>query len=183
MKQFYKFDDEEKIVESIQDHWIILAKYFSAYAVGWVIALFFYEIAVLINDSSPVLAQIILFVSFITVMAINHWLFIYLLYWELSTWVITTKRLIDFRFLPYVQHDTSFIVISEIHEIDKWKHGILKNLFNYGDVEINLPAIPKPHMFHYVPKPSRFATMIHTIHKTKHPNRLDIAQVRAIFRG
>ena len=92
-----------------------------------------------------------------------HFLFLLIFQYILSSWFVTNKRILDFATTPYVRDDTMFINIGEIHQIEKHKHGLMQNIFNYGDIIINLLAIRESIVLHYVPDPSLFVSIVELI--------------------
>lgn len=172
-----KLDDNEQMVVALQDHWVTLVMPIFIYIVGTLLAVILGAIGVIFFPEQEVVKGLFILGATAVGLLFHHWLFIYLFEHEISAWIITTKRVISFSFLPYVKHDVSFIIISELHEIDKRKHGLLKNILNYGDVEINLAATPTPVIFHYVPRTSAFVNLLETLHKTP-PDDIVIERLR-----
>jgi len=151
----------EKIIESVDDHWIVLVKPLAFYVLGWGVVGVLMVLAQAINQES---VRVVLFlISLLTITALNHILMGFFLYWKASSLVITNRRLVDFQFLPYVRHDLRSIKINEIDEIEKIKRGLWRNIFNYGDLKINLAAMPKPIEIKNIPVPSRVAGVIHGV--------------------
>lgn len=182
MKRYrIELTEGEKFIIAIDDHWVSIVgpMAFMALAFG-MSALFFVAAFFLSSTHWWVGAGFYLFAGMMALFAL-HWTFIYLFEWELSTWIVTTRRILNVRFLPYVRHDVGYIMIHEIHEIEKHKRGILKNLLNFGNIEINLAAIPQPTIFRYMPKPSAFANLIQTIHKSSNPDELSVDGLRKLY--
>lgn len=172
-----KLDDGEQMVVALQDHWITMVMPITIYLIGTVLAAIVAGFGTVFFADHATLRGIFILAATAIGLLFHHWLFIYFFEHEISAWIVTTKRVISFSFLPYVKHDVTFIIISELHEIDKFKRGLLQNLLNYGTVEVNLAATPTPVKFRYVPRTSAFVNLLETLHKTP-PNEVDIERLR-----
>jgi hypothetical protein len=181
MKSEFELDPSEEWVISTHAHWVMLVIPVMLYVLGWGVVVFLVFLGSAVSSGAEWLALILYLVALGVLVVIHHWLMIYLYSWQLSSWAVTTKRIIHFQFLPYVQHDTSFVMIGEIHEIDKIKHGIFANILNYGNVDINLAAIPEPLKFTMVPRPGAFVNLVETLHKQ--PGHFDLKQLRKLYYG
>lgn len=182
MKRYrIQLTEGEKFIIAIDDHWVSLFVPFLLFLLGWVMALFLSYCAWFIVQDHVFWSGLLYLIAICTSVVVSHWFFIYLFQWELSAWIITTRRIIDLRFLPYVRHDVGFTMINEIHDIEKHKRGLVKNLLDYGDIEVNLAAIPRSTIFTYVPKPSAFANLIQTIHKASNPDELNVEDLRKLY--
>lgn len=174
-----KLDEDEKLIVALQDHWVTMVIPVLVFLMGMGLSAVIAVSAVGLFDA-PLFRGIALLFSLGVGLIFTHWLFIYALEHEVSAWIVTSKRLILFQFLPYVRHDVSFVSISEMHEIDKRKHGLLQNLLNYGDVKIELAANPDAVILKYVPRTSAFVNLIETLHETP-PDDLDIERLKANY--
>ncbi len=111
-----------------------------------------------IQDSS--LHGVLFLASFAGAMASVHSIFILILSWDLSRNVLTLHEIIDFQYVPFVKHDSSLIQIDQISNVDRYKHGLLANIFNYGEVRLNLSHGLESFHLHYVPHPAIFVRAI-----------------------
>jgi hypothetical protein len=151
---------DEKLIKLINEHWMILISPFSLYALGLALGGFLFWLSDNLHDLAHPAAMVLAFVAYFVLLITHHWFFIYLLSLELSGWAITQKRIIEFQFLPYVRHDMIYINIDDVTESEKRQHGVLKNLFHYGEVELNLASSGETIEFRYVPYPGIFVEKI-----------------------
>jgi len=172
-----KLDNDEKMVLALQDHWVTMVMPTFLFVIGLALATVVALAAFTLFPNDMTTRGVLLLISFGIGMLFTHWMFIYAFEHEISAWIITTKRVISFNFLPYVKHDVSFIIIKELHEIEKRKRGLVKNILNYGDVEVNLAATPTPVVFNYVPRTSAFCNLLETLHK-KSDAEIDIEELK-----
>lgn len=182
MKTIHPLEESESIVAVIQDHWVVMIMPFLLYLVGWLLAVTLFFLGDILALEIAFLDPIFKLLALLTVLAIHHWLFIYFFWWEMSSWIITTHRLIGFRFLPYVRHDTSFVMIQEINEIDKRKHGLIQNVFNYGTIQINLLAGHEMVLIEHVPNPSRMVNLVSALEEARqNGTSIDVEELRQRF--
>ena len=172
-----KLDQDEEMIVALKDHWVTLVLPIFLYIIGFALAIIIAAAAIYLFTDNETVRGIFLLVSIAITILVHQWLFIYFFEHEITAWIITNKRVIAFQYLPYVKHDTSYIIISELHEIDKKKHGLLQNILNYGDVTINLAATPTSVIFNYVPRSSAFVNLLETIHKTP-PEVVDLERLK-----
>lgn len=173
--------DEEEIILSIQDHWIILVKPVFLIISGVVLFSFMTYLAVLLRPTSFLFGLVALFFGIVFLGLCIHFFFIFLLHWEVSALVFTTKRLIDLRFFPYVEDDVVHTEIFTINEIEKRKRGIVQNLLNYGDVIVIVPGKSGSVEFHNVPHPGRVANFIENIKLNRPVDKKDFEKLGPSF--
>ena len=165
MSTFIGLQDGERLIHIFQEHWTKTLHYVELYLMGLFGAGVVVWVGAGMVNTAPVAGWIVLLFGYFSVLVVHHWLFIYLISLQISGWALTTRRIIDFRFLPYLEHDMTYITISEIKEIEKHQRGLLHNLLHYGDVEVNLAAKPESIVFHYVPYPGKLVHLVGLIQK------------------
>ncbi len=163
-----QLEKNEEVIATFADHWIVMVMPFIIYFFGWCIFAFLIYTAGLIKTFSAELGLIALLLSFLILFVIHHLLFLFLLEYQVSTLIITNKRIIENHYFPLVLDDFLFIEISQIDEIEKKKHGLFQVLFNYGDVTFSVPGKGDIHTSKYVRHPSKLINMIETL-KSKKP--------------
>lgn len=171
--------EREKIILGLDVHWVVLLNPLISLIISWTLFLFLIFISQETQTSFPNATIILLLIATTMITVVNHLFFINILRWVLSNWVITTDRVITFNNTPLVQNDVIFININEIHEIEKKKHGFMRNILDYGDVKINLAASPYPLELKYIPCPAKFIGLIENIRDNKLRNKeIDIEELR-----
>lgn len=98
-----------------------------------------------------------------TLVVTHHFLFVRIFEWLLSNVFITTQLIIDLHFLSFVEDDVAYIEISKINEVEKRKHGILKNILNYGEVVLSVAGMGTNAILSYVKRPSRIVSLIQAL--------------------
>ena len=155
--------DDEKIIRDTQDHWIVVMRPLGVLFTGWAIFLTLFFSADYFGAVSGNARLIVHGIGFVALVIAHHFFFMLIIAWIASTLIITGKRLIEIRFLPFVEDDITHIDIRKINELDKKKHGLLSNILNYGDIEIKLENTAEKIIFRHIPRPSEFVNVIEQI--------------------
>ncbi len=168
----------EQVVLAVNDHWVAIFRQIFGYLT--VLALFILVVifAGWINGYSQDSAKAIVLIAIALFALLNHWFFLHVIQWDLSNWFVTTHRIIEFDNKPFIKSDMRFVKISEIHEVEKRKHGLVRNILDYGDVIINVAAVPEPMVLRYVTQPSKFVHLIQAIRNEKLHHELNIPNLR-----
>lgn len=159
---------DEKVLLFVNEHWMIMLRIFLLYIVGFALAALLFWLGHGLHERSQATSLSLVGLSYFVLLVVHHWFFMYLLSLELSGWVITEKRIIDFQFLPYMRHNMNYLTIAEITESEKRQQGLLKNLLHYGEVELNLSASRQTIEFKYVPYPGVFIETLSRLQENKH---------------
>lgn len=162
---YKKLGENEDILTFINEHWIVFLSPVSLYLVGNALGIFLAWLGIFSVGLYELTGLILSFIALLVLLVTQHWFFMALISLELSGWAVTSERIIDFSFLPYVRHDMLYINIRDINEIEKRQHGILRNILHYGDVEITLASSPKPILFRFFPFPGRFVDLVSRLQK------------------
>ncbi len=157
--------DNEPLLLILQEHWMVFLLPFSLYLVGLALGIFLFWLGNNLHELAHPAAMVVIFISYGVVLVAHHWLFLYLISFQVSGLAVTPSRVIDFRFFPYVRHDMAYINIREINEIEKHQHGLIKNLLHYGEVELNLSANHRTVEFKFVPYPGRLVDLVSRLSK------------------
>jgi len=174
--------NSEQVLIRIKRHWIVLVRGILLTFFIWFICIFGFAISSGTRAGAPLISVILFMVCFVLLMFVHHWLFLSFLGWELSIWVITTTRVINFKNIPYIENDVNFIDIKEIEQIVQVKHGFLQNFLNYGKVIINIPANQQQIVFENLPQPSKLANFVEAVQKNRSFQVMTIEELENFFR-
>jgi hypothetical protein len=161
--------NKEPLLMLLHEHWMVFLLPLSLYLVGLSLGAFLFWLGTNLHELAHPAAMVVTFIAYGTILIAHHLLFLYLLSLQLSGLAVTKRRIIDFRFFPYVRHDMSYINIQEINEIEKHQRGLIKNLLHYGEVEMNLPTSYQTLEFKYVPYPGRLIELVSRLQKSEKP--------------
>jgi|CXWL01.1.fsa_nt_gi hypothetical protein len=176
-----KSSEKHEVIVYFHDHWIILIGPIIHYIVGLAIFFLFVFLASSLRQDAYLAVETLLLLSVLVLFFIHHRLFIALIDWELSSWVITTELVIDFENSLYTKNDVIYVNIHKIHEIEKKKHGFLSNFFDYGEIYINVAAAPYPIICRNIPHPDDFINLIEAIRANHLTEELDIKVLKGIY--
>ena len=134
--------DNEDIKRYELQHWIVPMRATVGFGVFFAIAVFIFWGGFQSVDNFEIPAKVIMLFGYATALVAIHWFMIMIFRYLNSRTYITNIRIINFNAVPMVADDITYILIDEIHEIEEHKHGLIKNILNYGNISINLPAMP-----------------------------------------
>lgn len=174
--------NSEQVLIRIKRHWIVLVRGIMLLIFLWFICGFGFVIANGIRIGAPLISAILFLVCFILIVFAHHWIFLRFLGWELSIWIITSSRIINFKNIPYIENDINFIDIKEIEQIMQIKHGFLQNFLNYGKVVIQIPANQQQIVFENLPHPAKLANFVEAVQKNRTFQEMTIEELEAFFR-
>jgi hypothetical protein len=132
-------------------------------------------------DISFILGGITYLFSVAFLIVVFQRVFLKLISWELSNWVVTKRLIIHFKNNLLTNNDVVYISIPKIDEMEKKKHGFLSNFFRYGDVHVNIAAAPYPIICHRVPYPGDFTNLIKAIRDGRADDELDVKVYQNIY--
>lgn len=153
---------EEKILLVFRQHWIVLA----LKLVIW----FFFLLILLASDYTVnnLLAGTIsqeYIAIFNTIKAI-YLLFLFLgglmlwMTYYLNVNIITNERIVDIDQPTILTHTISELHLEQVQDVTAEVHGLLENLFDFGDVHIQTAAETKRFLFDKVPNPTKITKLI-----------------------
>lgn len=175
-----KKNSDPTVYLSFNEHWVVLLGPIMEFFLSVLVFAFLWFSATLLTDLSLLSSLLYLF-SLAFLVVIVHRFFLSLISWELSSWVVTDRFIIDFQNNLLTKNDVLYIDIFRIDEIEKKKHGFLSNLLRYGDVHVNIAAAPYPIICKYVPYPGDFTNLIKSIRDKRVDDELDVEVYRKIY--
>jgi hypothetical protein len=154
----------EEVIAIIHDYWIILVIPLVVYILGWVVFLSLYYVVDILKPVSFNVSFGALVFALIALLAAHHYFFIFYIVHFLSPLIVTNKRIIKIRSMPFFENTVIFVTIAFINEMDENRKGLLKNILNYGEVSFNNKAVK----LQYIPYPEKFINLIDVL-KTQKP--------------
>jgi cytochrome c biogenesis protein CcdA len=136
------------------------------FIIGVSISFFLLHLALSSPNIVPTNKYLIVLAGTIILTIHIHWYIITLLKWELSKCIITKKKVVIFQNTPFTKNDSTFIDIKEIDQIEKKEHGLIKNLLNFGEIQIYLAASSNSITIHNVPDPDSILNIINELRES-----------------
>lgn len=158
---------EGEFIAIVRDHWLTSFKPFLLLLLGWTIFFFLFFLSFELRSVSIFAGAVLLIIDLAIILTVHHFVFIFSFERFMSDIIVTTEELIEVKFLFLVRDDISSSEIEQIHSIEKEKHGMLRNILNYGDVFIYFAGKSKVVHLQYLCNPTEFVRLLQTVkHKT-----------------
>lgn len=157
----------KNVVAVLRGHWIVMLKHVGSLIIGWSLFGVLLWFAFLVRSTSSGMAMVLVIIATGVLMAAHHILFIRVFEWILSNVFITNQLIIDLHYLSFSEDDVAYIEVSKINEVEKRKHGIWRNILNYGEVVLSVAGMSTNPTFQYVSHPSSAVALIEEL--KEHP--------------
>jgi len=180
-REINSLESDQVVILCLPYHWITYIKPLLLLILSTGIFVFCMLSLAKIHTYSPVLSDTLLIAALLGYTAVIHRFFLETFDWALSNWIITNRRVLCFRGIPFQRNDVRFIDINRIEDIEKTKHGVWSNLCDFGEVTMNVAAAPEPIVFRYIPSPGRFVNLIESIRDQRLHKEIDVHSLQAIY--
>lgn len=157
----------ETVLCFTRKHWIVLlpscllAMVFSLVVLFF---LFFISSEDIANFASPFTHRLIAFLALAGLTFYFHRFFVHFFNYYLQTTIITNFRVIALDQTLFFHRDRDSIDLPEIQNIEARRHGVIKTLFNYGEIIITLSSAHASKTLRCMPNPEYY---FRKINKTK----------------
>ena len=107
--------------------------------------------------------------SFLSLIILIWYLFVFtyslinFLLWYFTVSIVTTERIIDIDFINILQKKFAATRITRIEDVTMRRGGILKAVFDFGDVLVQTAAKDAKFQFYSVPFPERVVRIINNL--------------------
>lgn len=176
-----KLGQSEDVILSIQEHWIWLLRPVFFLLLGGILGFIFFRAGQLAAPTSEMFQFLFHLLAFVVLTVSVHFFFILIFQWVISNIIITDKRIVEIRYAPFVIDDINHIEMTKINDVEKTKHGVLKNLLNYGEVNMSVAGMKNNVSFQYIRRPSKFVNLIEAVKLNKPLENLDLHGIGANF--
>lgn len=152
----------EKVHLVFRTHWIVLAMKL----VLWFTMLVLYfafdyaSITVVPQYLDPSLLPVIELVKIAYLMFMALGLFLIVTLWYLNVHIITNERVVDVEQKSILAHTISELHLEQMQDVTAEVHGLLENVFDYGDVYVQTAGETQRFMFHKIPNPTKVTKLL-----------------------
>lgn len=154
-------DDDEKIILLLRAHPITTLYWIISAIIVFLIPFFLPRAVTYLNLDVSFLPEtyimVFLLINYLLVLVI---LFEGFLGWYFNVNILTNKKLIDIDFYSILLKHIDHALLRDVQEASAKVGGILKMIFNYGDVLVQTAASEEGIDFRSVPKADRVADII-----------------------
>lgn len=168
---FAQQEDNEIIELVLRQHWVT--------NIPWILlALILFLLPVIAIQFAPVALfalipnipyQIILFGLVLWYLLVFAYIFEKFLFWYFNIYIVTNLHLVDVNFRSLQQREVIEIKLQDIESSSSNISGIIRSLFNYGDVVIQTAADVQDITFDAVPYPDLVVDRIGDLKSTLPP--------------
>lgn len=103
------------------------------------------------------------FLVFYYFFLISGFIFVHLITWFYNISIVTNKRIIDIDFASLVFENVDATTLSKVEDVGYAQIGIIRSVFDYGDVHVQTAGASSNFDFLAVPKPERVVRIIHDL--------------------
>ncbi len=153
---------DEKIHLVIHQHWMVLALQlfiWLLFVVIYIVAQYLYQTYLqtqLAPDFLPVVDMVR--IGFLMFIALGFFIITTLYY--LNIHIITNERIVDIDQPALLKHTVSELHLNQMQDVTAEVHGLLENIFNYGDVYIQTAGETERFVFNKIPNPTKVTKII-----------------------
>ncbi|MDZ7586245.1 MAG: hypothetical protein U0946_00700 [Patescibacteria group bacterium] len=157
--KFENQETREKIILLLRRHWVTQIKWVILGVIGLGVPLIFTWVPLL--DFLPGNYQF---------MALIFWYLLLLAYvyenfisWYYQVFIITDERIIDINFTNLIYKEVSEAKIDNIEDVTYIQGGVLRAMFNFGDVVMQTAGEKREFMIEAAPEPNRVVKIMNDL--------------------
>jgi uncharacterized membrane protein YdbT with pleckstrin-like domain len=150
---FESQEDDEQIVLLLRQHLITNLPWIFSGIIMLLAPIFIFPLLAFLNPlpNMPIGFKVVLTVFWycltFSVVFINY------LHWFFNVYLVTTERIIDIDFNNLVHRELSSTRVSKVQDVTYKVNGVIRSIFDYGDVYIQTAGTEENFDFHAVPAP------------------------------
>ena len=154
--KFETMDSEEKVVLFLRKHWITNIPWMLMTILMFLIPIFTSNLSIF--ESIP---ENFMFIFILVWYLISTaYLLESFLTWFFNVYLITDERIVDIDFFNLIYKEVSDANIDKIQDVTYNMGGVIRTLFNYGDVMVQTASEVPNFEFLAVPKPDQVAKVL-----------------------
>ncbi len=162
--------DDEEILLYLRKHivtnvpWII-----RAIGAALVLPFMIYINSFGIIDLSIIPYNFVIFASILYYQVVFTYIFVKYLSWFYNISLVTNKRIIDIDFSSLIYENVDATKLSQVEDVGYSQVGIIRSIFDYGDVSLHTAGPASNFEFLAIPHPEKVIKVVNNlIGKTKH---------------
>lgn len=162
--------DDEEILLYLRRHFVTNVPWIiRAIGSALVFPFLFYINSFGIIDISFIPYNFIIFATILYYQIVFSYMFVKYLSWYYNISLVTNKRIIDIDFSSLIYENVAATKLSQLEDVSYSQIGIIRSIFDYGDVTLQTAGTVSGFDFLAVPHPEKIIKTINNlIGKTKH---------------
>ncbi len=167
--RFVAKDSNERIVLFLRRHPVT--------NIGWILIVVLMFLAPMVLDKFPILEFLPENFQFIAVlvwyMVTIAFAFESFLDWFFSVYIVTDERIFDVDFVNLIYREISEANIDQIQDVTSAMGGVVRTLFNYGDILIQTASEVPRIEFEAVPHPDQVAKILRELRVEEEEEKIE----------
>lgn len=86
--------------------------------------------------------------------------FVHFITWFYNVGIVTQMRIVDIDISHITHKNIAAVSINDVVDVTYIQHGLIHNLLDYGDIQLQTEGMKPNFEFHAVPKPAKVADII-----------------------
>lgn len=167
--KFLEQEPDEHIELFLRQHWVTNVGWIFTALVGIILPFFlplvtpYLDLSLLLDNAPQAgLAMFVLWYLFILVFILERYLF-----WYFNIYIVTNQHLVDIALQSLLSRNITEIRLDDVQSASSRISGIIRSLFNFGDVIIETAAESQDIRFLAVPRPDFVADKISDLQSQK----------------
>ncbi|MFH0942675.1 MAG: PH domain-containing protein [Candidatus Beckwithbacteria bacterium] len=157
--RFETQEAREKVIILLRRHWITQIKWLVTAGLGVLVPLIFIWVPIL-NFLPENFRLMTVVMWYLLLIADIYESFIT---WYYHVFIVTDERIIDINFYNLIYKEVSSAKIDNIEDVTYRQGGVLRAMFNYGDVVIQTAAEKQEFVIECVPQPNRLVKILNEL--------------------
>ncbi|PIQ76004.1 hypothetical protein COU78_03520 [Candidatus Peregrinibacteria bacterium CG10_big_fil_rev_8_21_14_0_10_49_24] len=152
----------ERLIDIFSTHWIKYVVPVVLYVLLTGTSILLFSIAGMSAHTAEGFSHVAFFIALILILIVHHWFFHSIMSEGMVDIFITNKRIISMRDRLFFCEDMHEVNIERIRAVEAQEHGILQNIFRYGNLWFDTggSGMDKSATIELVPHPHRRAKTI-----------------------
>lgn len=158
--RFSNQEDKEQIILLLRKHQITNMPWIIAAVLALLAPVAFFPLLSFLNPFSDMPVSYHLVFSLFWYILTFSLVLVNFMHWYFNVYILTDERVVDVDFYNLVHQEIASARISKIQDVTYKVNGVIRSLFNYGDVFIQTAGTEENFCFEAVPQPQMVAKKI-----------------------
>lgn len=166
-RNFKGQNKNEVVICFTRKHWIVLLPHFVIFSFFVILTIIFFAVIrseMLASVITPPTYRVIALAIIIGQSYLLHRFFLRLFNYYLQVLIITSQRVVQLHQTIFFNRNRDSVDLPEIQDLMLKQNGLIKTIFNYGEIEIVLSSAHATKDLHHIPNPEYY---FKKINKTK----------------